>query len=64
MQTLTLHSVSRVILDPIIQAGSDNPFFYRYIEVQDEIGNMLQICLYSTTRAAIEINSLKEKQND
>ena len=61
MQTFTIHDVTKVTLDPIRHINDSNPFFYRYLEVQDVSGNILQLCLYSTWAAAIEINEPKEE---
>lgn len=61
MQTLTIHGVKKVTFVPTKYFDTTNyaPFFYRYLEVHDTSGNIVQICLYSDSAEAIEINEPK-----
>lgn len=57
MQHIAFHDVQSVYLNPTRHIDCENaPFFYRYIEVTDKGGNMFQLCLYSASVDALEIN--------
>lgn len=62
MQHLDIHNVESMQLGKISCIDTkQGPFFYRYIEIMDKDGNMVQLCFYSTISKALEI---VEEQND